>query len=343
MKVFLEEAEEQLQLLDEEVIRLEKETSEEGLATIFRAAHTLKGSSAMIGYRAMTEVAHAMESMLDKLRNHVIVVTPVVVDSLLHSMDALRVLNEELADPAGIEVDFESLVKEMDTAVAAQTGDGGDQGDEVEVDQSLDLSDTVLAEVNAQLESNRIVYQVQADLEEGSAFGAVRFFQLHSELSEFGKIITSTPSEADIAAEKIARRIPERLHKYMVSKVPAGARPHHSFHVLDVCMRTGALADQVEILDRCRISWGVVQGVSGDAVTVRYEPVVLQAGKLVMGRPSVRETRRAAEGLSYLKDLQPGEIVSMHWGWVCDRLTPAQVSRLSAETSHHIRIANETL
>ena len=143
--------------------------------------------------------------------------------------------------------------------------------------------------------------------------------------------------------EKIARRIPERLHKYMVSKVPAGARPHHSFHVFDVCMRTGALADQVEILDKCRISWGVVQGVSGDAVTVRYEPVVLQAGKLVMGGPSVRETRRAAEGLSYLKDLQAGEIVSMHWGWVCDRLTPAQVSRLSAETSHHIRIANETL
>jgi two-component system chemotaxis sensor kinase CheA len=76
MKVFLEGAEEQLQLLDEEVIRLEKESSEEGLPTVFRAAHTLKGSPAIIGYRAMTEVAHAMESMLDKLRNHLIVETP---------------------------------------------------------------------------------------------------------------------------------------------------------------------------------------------------------------------------------------------------------------------------
>lgn len=46
LKVLLEEAEEQLQLLDEEVIRLEKEATEEGLAAIFRAAHTLKGSSA---------------------------------------------------------------------------------------------------------------------------------------------------------------------------------------------------------------------------------------------------------------------------------------------------------
>jgi two-component system chemotaxis sensor kinase CheA len=85
LKVFREEAEEQLQLLDDEVIRLEKETTEDGLAGIFRAAHTLKGSSAMLGYTAMTEVAHAMESLLDKLRNHEVSVTSEVVDALLHS------------------------------------------------------------------------------------------------------------------------------------------------------------------------------------------------------------------------------------------------------------------
>lgn len=143
--------------------------------------------------------------------------------------------------------------------------------------------------------------------------------------------------------ENIARRIPKRLQKYMVGKVPAGARPHHSFHVFDVCMRTGALADQVEVLDKCRISWGVVQSISDDTVSVRYDPVILHDGKLAMGRPSVRETRRSAEGLSYLGGLQTGEIVSMHWGWVCDRLSPVQVGRLSAETNHHIRIANKTL
>ena len=94
LKVFLEEAEEQLQLLDDEIIRLEKETTDEGRAGIFRAAHTLKGSSAMLGYTAMTEVAHAMESLLDKLRNHEVDVTSTVVDALLHSLDALRVLTD---------------------------------------------------------------------------------------------------------------------------------------------------------------------------------------------------------------------------------------------------------
>lgn len=203
MKVFLEEAEEQLQLLDEEVIRLEKESTEDGLATIFRVAHTLKGSSAMIGYRAMSEVAHAMESMLDKLRNGVIVVTPEVVDSLLHSLDALRVLNEELIDAQGIEVDFESLVKESDAAIAAQTGETANAAAEPEGPLQLDLSESVLAEIKSQIASDRIVYRVDATLEAESAFGAVRFFQLHSELVEFGKIILSNPTEEQIAAEEI--------------------------------------------------------------------------------------------------------------------------------------------
>ncbi len=70
---------------------------------------------------------------------------------------------------------------------------------------------------------------------------------------------------------------------------------------------------------------------------------MLRDGKLAMGESSVRETRSSAEGLSYLDDLKVGEVVSMHWGWVCDRLTAEQVTRLSAETSHHMRIANETL
>ena len=202
LKVFLEEAEEQLQLLDEEVIRLEKESTEEGLATIFRAAHTLKGSSAMIGYRSMSEVAHAMESMLDKLRNGIIFVTPEVVDSLLHSLDALRVLTEELADPQGVDVDFESLVEEMDAAVADQTGGPGDA--EAVANVALVVTDEVLVEVQQQVESSRVVFKVMAQLEEGSAFGAVRFFQLHSELNECGKIITSSPTEDQIQAEKVS-------------------------------------------------------------------------------------------------------------------------------------------
>ena len=143
--------------------------------------------------------------------------------------------------------------------------------------------------------------------------------------------------------EKVARRIPKRLQKYVVSKVPAGARPHHSFHVFDVSMRAGALSEQVESLDQCRISWGVVQGIASDAVTVQYQPVVLRDGKLALGEPATRVARREAEGKSYLADLQVGELVTMHWSWVCDRISAKQAERLAVETQSHLALANLTI
>ena len=81
IEVFLQEAGEQLQLMDEEIIQLEKEKDPSKLLqNIFRAAHTLKGSSAMLGYAAMTQLGHAMENLLDQLRDGSVEVSTKVID-----------------------------------------------------------------------------------------------------------------------------------------------------------------------------------------------------------------------------------------------------------------------
>ena len=69
IQAFLQEAEEHLELLDEDIVRLEREgDNQELLQEIFRAAHTLKGSSAMLGHQRMAALAHLMESFLDLVR-----------------------------------------------------------------------------------------------------------------------------------------------------------------------------------------------------------------------------------------------------------------------------------
>jgi two-component system chemotaxis sensor kinase CheA len=84
LQVFLEEADEQLQLLDENIVAIEgQENSSEEIQEIFRAAHTLKGSSAMLGYQEMTDLGHAMETLLDKVRKGSLAPTTTVVDALL--------------------------------------------------------------------------------------------------------------------------------------------------------------------------------------------------------------------------------------------------------------------
>ena len=63
MPVFLAETDEQLQLLDEGLVRLEREQNDSDLLqALFRAAHTLKGSAGMIGHKRMVELNHGLEA-----------------------------------------------------------------------------------------------------------------------------------------------------------------------------------------------------------------------------------------------------------------------------------------
>ena len=143
--------------------------------------------------------------------------------------------------------------------------------------------------------------------------------------------------------DKIGPRIPRKALQLLTDKIPSGAHPHHSFHVLDVSMKTGSLKETIEDLDRCRISWGEVESVQGDALTVRYRPLVFQQGILTLGGPVTRRAIYRADGRGYLKAPAPGDVVSLHWDWVCDVLTPRQVGRLERQTMHHIALANQTI
>ncbi len=115
LKVFLEEADEQLKLLDEDFVLLEKSGgNSQLLQEIFRASHTLKGSSGMLGYEKMSQVAHAMETVLDKLRNASLEINTGLVDvSLLQGLDTLKLLRDKLVSDDKSEVDISGAVTNL--------------------------------------------------------------------------------------------------------------------------------------------------------------------------------------------------------------------------------------
>lgn len=92
LSLFLEEAEEQLELLERLLLELEEKSDPKVLEGIFRVAHTLKGSAACVGLREISDFAHELENLLDKLRKREIPLSPKVCDVLLKGRDALRLL-----------------------------------------------------------------------------------------------------------------------------------------------------------------------------------------------------------------------------------------------------------
>lgn len=130
----------------------------------------------------------------------------------------------------------------------------------------------------------------------------------------------------------------------MEEKIGEGALPHHSFHVLDVWKRDGRGEREfsLEALDECRIAWGEVLSVAGPFISVLTQRIVLRDGKMVLGAPEERKLVRELESEYDIEQLQKGDIVSIHWGIVCESLTPTQAANLKKYTLRHLELANAT-
>jgi hypothetical protein len=124
----------------------------------------------------------------------------------------------------------------------------------------------------------------------------------------------------------------------IAAAIPAGAVPHHSFHVFCVYPWTGLLRDgrtepALHILDSCRISWGWV--VTTEPLVVARRPLTWDGRVLGLGLPGPCDVTPG-----FVTGLAEGEWVSLHWNSVCDRLTDPQLRALRRYTSRHLSLYN---
>ena len=132
---------------------------------------------------------------------------------------------------------------------------------------------------------------------------------------------------------------------YLAEAIPVGAVPNHSFHVFGVypwvgLLHTGRADTPLEHLDKCRIRWGQVAATEGDQVTVLSRPLTYDGTDIGLGEPRLETARRAVDGVGFLNPFRPGEWVSLHWGWVCDRLSRRQLHLLRRSTLRQFEITN---
>ena len=147
----------------------------------------------------------------------------------------------------------------------------------------------------------------------------------------------------DSLRERFAARISPQTLEVVLGKAPAGAQAFHAFHVLDVCRRTKTLAENIETLDNCRISWGQVRAAENGHLNVTVQPLVFQEGRLALGQEQLRRVARQIDGRGFVDAARAGDWVSIHWGWACDRLSARQVDNLRRHTHRHLALANQTL
>ncbi len=124
IKEFLVESTEGLDRFDRDLIALERDrTSRELLDSIFRAIHTIKGTGGVLGYEKLVSLSHLGESVLSKMRDGALLLSPTIATALLAMADSLRHILQEIGANGGEgEEDYSSILQKLSLVLGQVAG-----------------------------------------------------------------------------------------------------------------------------------------------------------------------------------------------------------------------------
>jgi len=215
MEIFIEEASEHLQNLNQCLLSLETNPKDSKIINeIFRSAHTLKGMSGTMGFLKMQELTHNMENVLDIIRNGKLDVNSDIIDVLFECLDYLENATETIGSTGAesnrttgeIIVKLNNILAGKSNAQAeeapkpvAETPTAKTENNGT-IDLELNQYDLDLLYNAAQSHTN--AYKIKISLSKNCMLKAARAFIIFQALEEEGEIFKSVPKVEDIEDEK---------------------------------------------------------------------------------------------------------------------------------------------
>ena len=118
-----------LDATEKELLRIEAgEGDADSTHAVFRAVHSIKGASGTFGFQDIARLAHALETLLDGVRDGRTAIESRLIDSLLRAVDCLRdavVAARDAAEAPAARID--ALIAELETFGAGSSGAVGDK------------------------------------------------------------------------------------------------------------------------------------------------------------------------------------------------------------------------
>ncbi|HEX2079922.1 MAG TPA: chemotaxis protein CheA [Longimicrobium sp.] len=186
-ELFLSESREHVSAINHLLLTLEGDPrSREAVEGLFRAVHTIKGMSATMGYRAVADLAHEMEDLLDRVRQGRMIPDAALVDALFAACDALEVGIELAVEEGDDDAGVAPVVARL-RALAGGTG-GTSQA-------TLALDAPVPADEEAG-EDEAPAMRVRVTVDPASPLPGVRAFMAVRAARALGEVTSLEPSEA---------------------------------------------------------------------------------------------------------------------------------------------------
>ena len=192
VQAFVHESEEQLTDLNNSLLALESDPDDqEAMDDIFRTAHTLKGNFGAMGYDDASDLAHAIEDLLDELREGAMEVTPEVMDLVFAGVDRLELAVESIDEDGTVDVETADLEDDIRTVLEEGAAGSGDAGDDAGGEDDADGGDAADGDVD-QVDT----FDVRVEVGESEMEGVDGMLVLEAVREEFDLVSTTPGTEA---------------------------------------------------------------------------------------------------------------------------------------------------
>lgn len=205
LDAFLAEMDEMLQSLSQHILALEKNPDDKAvLQELFRCAHTLKGSSGAMGFTKVGELTHAMENVLDRLRNGEMRAGSEITDLLFACLDLLQDIRGEIAAGSDTETDISAAVSALRDIHVGRSADTAARSEPADYLAPPGLDEQAINDLEA---SGQKVYLVTVEMEDDCSMKSARAFIVLNNLKSLGEVLHVTPDlegwEADAAGQNL--------------------------------------------------------------------------------------------------------------------------------------------
>ncbi|MBP1743575.1 MAG: cheA [Firmicutes bacterium] len=194
MEIFLEDSIENLQYLNDSLLHLEKDPgNKERINEIFRAAHTIKGMAATMGFVKMTALTHKMEDVLSEFREGNLEVTQEAITLLFKCLDTLENMANRIKGGSNDDLPIDGLIVELELiSFKEEPPARAENADE------MGLNEYELSIIQQAEGSGLNVFQIKVIISETTLLKAARAFLVVQTLEENGDIIKSVPAAEEI-------------------------------------------------------------------------------------------------------------------------------------------------
>lgn len=203
LDIFLDESREHLQTCNEKLLELEKNPTDLQLVNdIFRAAHTLKGMSATMGFDDMAHLTHHLENMFDAIRNEQMIVTPESMDTMFEALDHLEAMVQSIAEGGDGKRDVTEISKKLDvTGSHAEAASSVEAADASAAANDLDYNEFERTVLDEAREQGFKCYELNVTLSEACLLKAVRVYMIFERLNEAGEVVKTVPTAELLESE----------------------------------------------------------------------------------------------------------------------------------------------